>query len=493
MKNPNNINGLINSLIKSFKEYDKSLKNKIRVNSIFSSLDENTSKNFGKLINLSELRYKSVKSGVKLNNILKAQKPRYEYLIEELKNDKLYSTNSLEKEKDKLFKSSVMYKNKEILEIRNKLKDSLKPKQNKYKIKNKIYPTSKEKLPKLRNIIKKVANLAHLNEFLKNKIENIRLEKLNEQLTDTLLQEDYKNFHDKICSYQNFLNKIRNLSENNSGNKRLKIDKNIFKDTIESMNPNSFRALSYTENLNKKNTNIKKKDLEFDLHKIKNIKMSHDKNYNIMLRKKNTKIDLSEYHNSTRTNISSRNKSITYHNLTNYSVNNTLNSYTSQNINKNKKNNFLNMKKLYDFKNTAHIVLNETENGLFNEGIFISKRRKLNNHYKYFKTFNTINDKQIQSQKKKSIQLLKKEEDDDDKNILEQKGGIFEIKDYKEKNNDFIRKKFQEIYEQKKLKWKKEDKLYELKKEMDKKNKLEIEDFLFEVQDKHILKRQKFI
>ena len=397
MKNPNNINGLINSLIKSFKEYDKSLKNKIRVNSIFSSLDENTSKNFGKLINLSELRYKSVKSGVKLNNILKAQKPRYEYLIEELKNDKLYSTNSLEKEKDKLFKSSVMYKNKEILEIRNKLKDSLKPKQNKYKIKNKIYPTSKEKLPKLRNIIKKVANLAHLNEFLKNKIENIRLEKLNEQLTDTLLQEDYKNFHDKICSYQNFLNKIRNLSENNSGNKRLKIDKNIFKDTIESMNPNSFRALSYTENLNKKNTNIKKKDLEFDLHKIKNIKMSHDKNYNII------------------------------------------------------------------------------------------------NHYKYFKTFNTINDKQIQSQKKKSIQLLKKEEDDDDKNILEQKGGIFEIKDYKEKNNDFIRKKFQEIYEQKKLKWKKEDKLYELKKEMDKKNKLEIEDFLFEVQDKHILKRQKFI
>ena len=49
------------------------------------------------------------------------------------------------------------------------------------------------------------------------------------------------------------------------------------------------------------------------------------------------------------------------------------------------------------------------------------------------------------------------------------------------------------VYEQKKLKWKKEDKLNELKKEMDKKNKLEIEDFLFEVQDKHILKRQKFI
>ena len=133
MKTPS-INDLIDSLIKSFKEYDESLKNKLRANVLFSSLDENANKNFNKLINLSDLRYKSVKSGVKLNNILRQQQPKYENLIEELKNDKLYSTNNLDSEKAKLFKSSVIYKNREIQKIRNKLKNSLKNKQNIYLI-----------------------------------------------------------------------------------------------------------------------------------------------------------------------------------------------------------------------------------------------------------------------------------------------------------------------------------------------------------------------
>ena len=81
MKNKDNINDLMNSLVKSFKDLDKTMKNKIRVNSIFSSLDEYTNKNFSKLINMSDLRYKSVKSGIKLNNILSIQKPKYENLI----------------------------------------------------------------------------------------------------------------------------------------------------------------------------------------------------------------------------------------------------------------------------------------------------------------------------------------------------------------------------------------------------------------------------
>ena len=54
-----------------------------------------------------------------------------------------------------------------------------------------------------------------------------------------------------------------------------------------------------------------------------------------------------------------------------------------------------------------------------------------------------------------------------------------------------IKRKFQEIYEQKKKKWKKEDILLELKKERDKQNMFEIENFLFEVQDKSLLRKNK--
>ena len=86
-----------------------------------------------------------------------------------------------------------------------------------------------------------------------------------------------------------------------------------------------------------------------------------------ILRSKNSKIDLTEYNNSTGKNISIKHKSIASKNLIIYSVNNSLNSKTFSNTHKNKKNKFLDTKKFNDLKNTAYIVLNETENGIFNE------------------------------------------------------------------------------------------------------------------------------
>ena len=70
---------------------------------------------------------------------------------------------------------------------------------------------------------------------------------------------------------------------------------------------------------------------------------------------------------------------------------------------------------------------------------------------------------------------------------------ISEIKDYNDKNNEIIRKKLQEVYEQKKLKWKNEDKLYEIKKEKDRQNMDEIENFLYIIQNKKLLRKNKGI
>ena len=493
MKDPNNVNVLIDSLVKSFKEFDKSLKNKIRVNAIFSSLDDNTNKNFSKLINLSGLRYKSVKSGVKLNNILNLQKRNYENLIEELKNDKLYSPNILDNEKSKLLKNSFEFRNKEINKIRNKLKTSLKFRENIYEYKRK--KQNKDNLPKIRSIIKKAVNLSYIKNFNQNKIAPKKLENQNDMLINTLIEEDYKRFNNRIDTYHNFLNNIRTLSENNKNKKNLKIDKTIFKDTIDSINPKSFRALTYTEDSSKKSKKIKKKDFEFDLRKIKNIKMSHDKNYNIMLRNKNFKI--SEINNnSSATNIPLRNKSIisTSNNLIINNFSNTLNSQNNSDFKRQKKNKSLDKDKLNDFKNTANIILNETENGLFYTENFEKKRNKLNNHYKFFKTFSKSIDKPMQSLKEKTIQITKDIKDDHKINLNKndkQKEKIIIIKDYNEKNTELIKKKFQEIYDQKKIKWKKEDKLRDLKKELDRQNMFEVENFLFEIQDKNLLKKNR--
>ena len=496
MKDQNNVNDLIDSLVKSFKEFDKSLKNKIRVNAIFSSLDDNTNKNFSKLINLSGLRYKSVKSGVKLNNILNLQKRKYENIIEELKNDKLYSPNILDSEKSKLLKNSFEYKNKEINKIRNKLKTSLRFRENIYEYKRKKY--NKDNLPKIRSVLKKAVNQAYIKHFMQNKTIQKKSENPNDMLINTLIEEDYKRFNNRIDTYHNFLNNIRTISENNKDKKSLKIDKTIFKDTIDSINPKSFRALTYTEESSKKCKPSSKKDLEFDLRKIKNIKMSHDKNYNIMLRNKNFKTNEIKINNSTATTIPFRNKSIisTSNNFTINNFSNTFNNQKNSDIKIQKKNKSLDKAKLNDFKDTANIILNETENGLFSEENFEKKRNKLKNQFKYFKTFNKSVDKPMLRLKEKTIQITKDTKDDykinQNKNEKEkEKEKIIIIKDYNEKNTELIKKKFQEIYDQKKIKWKKEDKLRDLKKELDRQNMFEVENFLFEIQDKSLLRKNK--
>ena len=478
------INDLIDSLVKSFKDYDESLKNKLRANNLFSSLDENTNKNFNKLINLSDLRYKSVKSGVKLNNILRQQKPKYEDLIEELKNDKLYSTNNLDSEKAKLFKSSVIYKNKEILKIRNKLKNSLRPKQNIYLIPKKEKTQSKENLSKLKNIIRRVSNLAFINDFFKKRMKNKKLEKQNEYLINNLILEDYNHFRNKIENYHNFLNKIRNLSENQKSDKKLKIDKNIFKNTIQSLNPKSFIALTYEQSADKIKKKLIKKDQEFDVRKIKNIKKCHDNNFNNILKNKTSRICLTEYNNSKNTNFGSKNKSIISRNVTKDNFSNILNSQRLS-----LPNNSLDKNKLDNFKNTAYIVMNETEYGLFNEENFLKKKNKLN---KFFKDHNKTIEEKAQSLKRKSVYFVKNKEDDNlHKSNMKEK--ISEIKDYNDKNNEIIRKKLQEVYEQKKLKWKNEDKLNEIKKEKDRQNMDEIENFLYIIQNKKLLRKNKGI
>jgi hypothetical protein len=217
-----------------------------------------------------------------------------------------------------------------------------------------------------------------------------------------------------------------------------------------------------------------------------------------MLRNKNFKTNEIKINNSTATTIPFRNKSIisTSNNFTINNFSNTFNNQKNSDIKIQKKNKSLDKAKLNDFKDTANIILNETENGLFSEENFEKKRNKLNNHYKYFKTFNKSVDKPLLRLKEKTIQITKDIKDDykinQNKNEKEkEKEKIIIIKDYNEKNTELIKKKFQEIYDQKKIKWKKEDKLRDLKKELDRQNMFEVENFLFEIQDKSLLRKNK--
>ena len=525
MEKNNKLINLISSLIKSFKDYDKNLKKRFKVDTIFLGFEENANKNLSKLINLSDSRYKSVKYGIKLNSILNNQKCKYKDLNEGIKNDKLYSSNILEPEKSKLFKSVVSFKNKEIYDIRDKLintlrinkedkKNGLKRYDSKARSETKI-STLKIRMPSNnRNNIyikspikKKLISYSNKNLFtpkLSEHLDDVDDDGLteNQKLIDKLMKEDYKTFFSKMNSYHNFLNKLKSLSNEYHKGKGIKINKDNFDHIISGVSPKRLKFLSYNDQYQPYTTQKnKKKDLEFDLKTIQKIKLDHIKNNNNFVKNKINKSNKTTYSPSISNynNIIGKNKSLVSRSelKTNFSMTNTIDNNNDFNrkepliFNSSRNRKIFDEKKNYNFKNTANIVFNETENGLFYGQNFLNKTKSFNNYFnKCFK------------KKRKKLKINIDKDDNNNNNIYNYKpqnenlrknssSKKIEIKEYYQKDDkENIRREFQTIYEQKKLEWKKEEKLKELERLKDMKKKKEIENFLLEATNNNLLKKQ---
>ena len=145
-------NLLIPELITNFKDYDKNLSNRIKVDNLFMSFNDDANRNFNKFVDLSNKRYKSIKSGNTLSNILGKQMPTYNKLNKEINNNEIYSTTELEEDKKKLGKSVNKFKSKELNVIREQLKDSLRD-------------FSKAELRQRENLLKRVMEKRRLQEL----------------------------------------------------------------------------------------------------------------------------------------------------------------------------------------------------------------------------------------------------------------------------------------------------------------------------------------
>ena len=127
---------------------------------------------------MSDSRYKYVKFGVKLDNILNRQKSKYKNLNDSIKNDKIYSTNLLDSEKSKLLQSVVSVKNKEIVDIREKLINTLRSTDNilhkKNKLKSIVKKNSKNKsFHKKRSLKIKISNNNSFQTPFEKRISNL--------------------------------------------------------------------------------------------------------------------------------------------------------------------------------------------------------------------------------------------------------------------------------------------------------------------------------
>ena len=119
-------NELIPQLIEKFSSHANKLRDRVKINSFFAEFNQTARNQLNQFIKMSQNRYKGVKSGNSLENILFHQKPEYTKISNQILSDQFYSTNDIEVENKKLFKKTKKKDNDEINELRNKIKTGAK-------------------------------------------------------------------------------------------------------------------------------------------------------------------------------------------------------------------------------------------------------------------------------------------------------------------------------------------------------------------------------
>ena len=323
--NDKTANDLIPELILKINKYSSKLKERVKLYSIFREFDSYAHMNLQNFIKLSDKRYRSIKSGNTLNNVLINQKKTYNELSNKILTNNLYNDKNIEKEEENLCKKTNNKDIKELYQIRrdiiNKTKDLSKKElkrrekylilvnnsrnqrinninqiesqnkninNNKNIIKNKTaYDSFRKKkliskslnmnfnsnfsIKNLNNFdinIKSIDN-SLLNNDIKSKTFNMNkfykekdVLKSKKDFFDNLVKKDNKNINDYIIDYKLFLNKVKNTNSDNWT--RIFNSKNNYGRTF-SLNLDDIKLLSYQEEQEEEKTFRKKEAHEVDM------------------------------------------------------------------------------------------------------------------------------------------------------------------------------------------------------------------------------------
>ena len=323
--NDKTANDLIPELILKINKYSSKLKERVKLYSIFREFDSYAHMNLQNFIKLSDKRYRSIKSGNTLNNVLINQKKTYNELSNKILTNNLYNDKNIEKEEENLCKKTNNKDIKELYQIRrdiiNKTKDLSKKElkrrekylilvnksrnqrinninqieshnkninNNKNIIKNKTAYDSFRK----KKLISKSLNMNFNSNFSKKNLNNFDINinsidnsllnndiksktfnmnkfykekdvlKSKKDFFDNLVKKDNKNINDYIIDYKLFLNKVKNTSSDNWT--RIFNSKSNYGRTY-SLNLDDIKLLSYQEEQEEAKTFRKKEAHEVDM------------------------------------------------------------------------------------------------------------------------------------------------------------------------------------------------------------------------------------
>ena len=489
MKEPTT-NILVPKLLDKTSIYANNLKNRIKIDGIFSQFDDSANVNFKKFIKLSEKRYKSVKSGTHLNNIIENQKDEINELSSNILSNKFYNNNEIEKESKKLLKKMGIKENQDLFKIRKDIiskTNSLTKTEIKNReklLKNALKKRKKENktlsyLPKKQNKIKN--NLSNLEKKMSIKYNGkiINMDELSEKkkFFDDLMKNDFSTINKNFKDYLSHLKDIK-LKNNNNNEMDKKVTNKEKYNYLYNFSPDRIKFLSYKEDdLNNKKQK-KKEEPKINIMKLMRYTKSGNKKWlKKELKNKGFKppLKLNKKEPELKPIFNSTNTTMTNFNINRMNIDSNLYSEINNNENNKTASDFFT-----NYKNTIKTVRNEADKARFISLNFDKKIKTMNNFFNA-KTLPKLED--YENIINNTHYLVNKNTSNDIKyNSLKKDKFKYDINSID--NQKEIFNSFNTAYLNKKIIWEQEDRKRELLK---KNNEAEIEE------TKHFLKEIKRI
>lgn len=211
-------NKLIPELLNNSKDILKNLYGRMKANLMLDEFSNDANKDFKKIISFSTTRYRSTKTGNKIDGVLKSQKKEIEEFAKKVKDGDIYNnTKEINHEKDKLNKNMNLKKKQEITDIRDKIKISTK------------FVSSKELADQNKKLAKiKDTRISYLPKEIQQRIEREKKRKEEEErkkmeenkgiffnyegtekeLIDELLNHDKDTFKNLDDNYKQYLERL---------------------------------------------------------------------------------------------------------------------------------------------------------------------------------------------------------------------------------------------------------------------------------------------
>ena len=248
---------LIPAIINKVNKYSEKLKDRVKIDNIFNEIDLYANDGFKKFIRMSDNRYKCIKSGISLNDLLERQKNEYKELSDNILENIFYMNNEIEKESKKLYKKIAVKESKDLVKLRKEIINK-----NKSLPLNELLTRKKyeNKITKTKSVIRE--ENSEINRKLKQSLlseEKDENKQDKKKYLSEIVETDKKFINKNIEIYKNFLKDIEKTKDNSKIIKIMSRNDNL--GHKYSFKLNNLKLLSYKE---EKKEDIKRKKIDED-------------------------------------------------------------------------------------------------------------------------------------------------------------------------------------------------------------------------------------